>query len=319
VPAIETLGLTMRYRGGLFARPRPALEELSLRVEPNEVFGFLGANGAGKTTTIKLLMGLLHPTAGRAQLFGRDARDPAARRGVGYLPELPNFYEYLTGREALHFYAALAGLPRAARARAAGELLERTGLADAAETRIRGYSGGMRARLGLAQALLGEPALVILDEPMASLDPLGRHDVRRIILDLQRQGKTVFYSTHILSDVEATCTRVAVLSRGRFVAAGPLSAILAPGTKSVRLEAAGVSQELAARLEARGLVLRREGELVSLEVPGEAEVNRLVDELRAGGARILALLPHRESLEEAFVRLEAAAAAGGASAGEARR
>jgi ABC-2 type transport system ATP-binding protein len=226
--ALETDQLTKDYAVG-FWRPRPyrALDSLSLKVERNEVFGFLGPNGAGKTTTLKLLTELIYPTSGRIAVLGKAPSHPDVRRRVGFLPEAPYFYDYLTAEELLTYFAGLFGLGGAERSRRVSDLLDKVGIAGERRLPLRKYSKGMLQRVGLAQALINEPDLVFLDEPMSGLDPLGRRDVRALILELRDRGCTVFFSSHILSDAEALCSRVAIVVGGQLVTSGRLSDILA--------------------------------------------------------------------------------------------
>ncbi len=222
--AISTSGLSKDYQTG-FWRPRPsrALDHLTLDVAPGEVFGFLGPNGAGKTTTLKLLMQLIFPTSGRAEILGRPVGDVSVRRRIGYLPEHPYFYDNLTAVELLTYYARLFGLPGAGASRRAGELLDAVGIGDDRVKQLRKLSKGMLQRVGIAQALLNDPEAVFLDEPMSGLDPLGRREVRALILKLRDQGRTVFFSSHILSDAETLCSRVGIMAQGRMVASGRVS------------------------------------------------------------------------------------------------
>jgi ABC-2 type transport system ATP-binding protein len=302
---IQTRDLTVVYRTGVLAKPTVGLDGLTLRVGEGEIFGFVGANGAGKTTAIKTLLGLLRPTRGEASLFGLSVREAASRKEVGFLPEAPYFYEYLTGREALGFYATLSGVDRHDRAGRAGEVLERVGLARAADRAVRTYSRGMRQRLGLAQAIIHRPKLAILDEPMSGLDPLGRRDVRELILDLGREGVTVFFSSHILSDVEALCDRVGVMVEGRLVASGPVHELAAPRVRSVELRATGVGEnDLSASMDAMQTA-RLDGETLTFEVPDVDAANRAAAAVLEKGGRILALTPVTETLEEVFARLQA--------------
>src|SRR5438477_5436197 len=222
--AIETFELTKDYPVGFWRkRPRRALDRLSLQVERGEVFGFLGPNGAGKTTTLKLLLQLVFPTAGRAQLLGRPLGGPAAKRRLGYLPEQPYFYDYLSAEELMDYFGGLLGLGAADRRRRINALLDEVGIGAERRLQLRKFSKGMLQRVGIAQALLNEPELVILDEPMSGLDPLGRRDVRALILRLRDRGCTVFFSSHVLSDAEALCSKVAILAKGRLVAGGRLT------------------------------------------------------------------------------------------------
>jgi ABC-2 type transport system ATP-binding protein len=228
-PAVRVQALSKDFYTG-FWRPRPtrALNAVSFDVAEGEVFGVLGPNGAGKTTTFKLLMDLLRPTSGQAELLGRPVSDPEARRRVGYVPEQPYFYDHLSAEELVSYFAGLSGLTGARRREATDAALSRTGITSADRRRpLRQFSKGMMQRVGLAQAIVHDPALVILDEPMSGLDPIGRRDVRDMIASLQAAGKTILFSSHVLGDVEQLCTRVAILARGRVVLDGPIAEITA--------------------------------------------------------------------------------------------
>src|SRR5829696_1416173 len=223
-PAIDIDNLAKDYAVGFWRRrPYRALDRLSIDIEPGEVFGFLGPNGAGKTTTLKLLMQLIYPTSGRAEILGRPVGDVEVKRRIGYLPESPYFYDYLTAEELLDYFARLFGYDRAERARRVSALLDQVGIAGERRLPLRKFSKGMVQRVGIAQALINDPEVVFLDEPMSGLDPLGRREVRNLILSLRDRGCTVFFSSHVLSDAEALCNRVAVLARGRLVANGRIS------------------------------------------------------------------------------------------------
>jgi ABC-2 type transport system ATP-binding protein len=313
-PAIAAKGLRVVYRPGIFQRDRVGLVGLDLEVAANEVFGYVGANGAGKTTTIKAFVGLIQPDGGEAWILGRSAADASARAGLGYAPENPCFYEYLTARETLDFYARLFGIDRATRRARAGELLDRVGLAAAADRRVRQFSKGMVQRLGLAQAMVNDPQVLILDEPMTGLDPVGRHDVRSLILDLKARGKTIFFSSHILSDVEALCDRAAVVHDGRMVACGRLTELLSGKVLAVELTLAGVGPELEKELAARASRSRREGAELYLTAVDEAAADDLVRRAVTGGAAVRSLVRTRESLEDYFLRVRREA--GGAGPGE---
>lgn len=289
-----------------FWRPRPyrALDDLSFSVAAGEVFGCLGPNGAGKSTTLKLLMGLVTPTSGTAQLFGVPVADVASRRRVGFLPENPVFYDYLTGEELLAYYGQLCGL-RAADARArASALLDRVGLGAERRLAVRRYSKGMVQRLGVAQALVQDPDLVILDEPMSGLDPIGRRDVRALILSLRDEGKTVLFSSHILSDAETLCSRVAILAAGRLQAIGSMTDLVEFSVRAWELLLDGVDEARQAHLRAAGATLTLlGGGRVQAHLPGSVAPETLLQDLAGGGARVLSLQPVRETLEDVFLKL----------------
>jgi ABC-2 type transport system ATP-binding protein len=322
-PAVHAMHLAKTYAIGFFRKKVRAVVDVDLTVEHGEVFGLLGPNGAGKTTTLKVLMGLVRPSAGGASLLGQPVGSLAAKARLGYLPETPYFYDYLTGRELLVFMAKLFGLRRAEARRRADTLLERVGLAHAAELALRRYSKGMLQRVGVAQALINDPELVILDEPMTGLDPLGRKDLRELIASLRADGKTVLLSTHILSDVELLADRVAILVAGRSVATGPLHRLLDARLLSTELVVANASEELLAALAPLGHELRRAGDSVQLTVRGNDPVDPLIDLVRRHGASVREVVPRKESLEDVVVKLvreetrsrEERPAGGGAAAG----
>ena len=301
--AIRLQGLTKDYPTG-FWRPRPvrALDGVSLDVAPGEVLGFLGPNGAGKTTTLKLLMQLIYPTAGRAEILGRPAGDVETRRRLGYLPELPYFYDNLTAEELLVYFGRLFGLSGAdARSRAA-TLLDRVGLGAERRRQLRKYSKGMLQRVGIAQALVNDPEVVFLDEPMSGLDPVGRRDARELIRSLRHDGRTVFFSSHILSDAEALCSRVAIMVQGTLVATGRL-ADLAFEIRGWELILSGADDGLAA-LGLDGLTTVADGRYV-VNLPLNRPPDELLPELGRHGLRVVSLTPQHESLEEFFMRLVA--------------
>src|SRR5579864_8235015 len=213
--AIEIQGLSKNYAVGFWKKQiRPALKSLDLKVDVGETFGFLGPNGAGKTTTLKLLMGIIFPTAGSATILGKDLFDPEIKRRIGFLPEQPYFYDYLSAPELLDYYGQLSGMPQGGRRQRIAQLLERVGLDDVGSKQLRKFSKGMLQRVGIAQAIIHDPEVLFFDEPMSGLDPLGRHEIRELLQSLKDEGKTVFFSTHILSDAEALCDRVAVIHKG---------------------------------------------------------------------------------------------------------
>ncbi|HWP34925.1 MAG TPA: ABC transporter ATP-binding protein [Thermodesulfobacteriota bacterium] len=310
---IETRGLTKVYRTGVLRKAVPALDGLTLDVRPGEIFGFLGPNGAGKTTTIKILLGFVRPTSGVARVLGGRPDDPAVRRRLGFMPEQPYFYAYLTGEEFLDYAGQLHGLPRPVRRARAAALLEATGIAHAARLPLRKYSKGMLQRLGLAQALINDPELVILDEPMSGLDPIGRREVRDLILRLRREGRTVFFSTHILSDAETLADRVAILAQGRVVGLGTLDELLADRPERIELCAADLASATAdtlARL-ASSHVVRNGHHLFVLDSRSRAD--DALRALAAGGGRLVSFVSQRGSLEELFVERVGTPAEGGTS------
>jgi ABC-2 type transport system ATP-binding protein len=302
--ALSTFELTKDYAIG-FWRPRPyrVVDRLTLSINTGEVFGFLGPNGAGKTTTLKLLMQLVFPTSGRAEILDRPVGDLDVKRRIGYLPENPYFYDYLTAEELLTYFAALFGYRGADGRARASRWLDEVGLGAERRLQLRKFSKGMLQRVGIAQALINDPELVILDEPMSGLDPLGRRDVRALILRLRDRGCTVFFSSHVLSDAEALCSRVAILARGRLMAAGRLSEMLEFQARGWELVMANVTDRTAASLGSRVRHAIRLGEdQYSFELPVDPPPDRLVAELTAGGGRLISLNPVRETLEEYFVK-----------------
>ncbi len=300
-PVIEIQGLTKDYPVGHW-RPgkRRSLDNLTLQVEEGEVFGFLGPNGAGKTTTLKLLMGLIFPTAGSARVLGHSIDDIRMHRDIGYLPEQPYFYDYLTARELLDYYARFSGYETEERRERVARFLDRVGLAAAADTQLRKFSKGMLQRAGIAQAIVHDPKVVFLDEPMSGLDPVGRREVRDIIQDLKQQGRTVFFSTHILSDAEMLCDRVAVLVGGKLQGVGAPSDLVSVEVQGMEiLFEARDGIALPASITSRSLPI---GQRYHMQVP-ESELYAVLDLLRAANARILSVAPVRPTLEDYFFRL----------------
>jgi len=281
---VRATGLQKSFRLGLFKKRVDAVRDVSFEVRRGEIFGFLGPNGAGKTTTIKMLMGLIFPSAGRAEILGRAVPSIESKRQVGFLPESPYFYDYLTGQELLDLMGQLCGLDRAARRKRSGELLERVGLGPAKDRPLRKYSKGMLQRVGLAQALINDPALVVLDEPMSGLDPIGRKEIRDLIAELRDEGRTVLFSTHILSDVELLCDRVAIIAQGRLRDCGALEHLLSPRLlhTEVVFEVAGTKQ--------------------LVQLGPEVDVDAALREALAAGKHVVSLVPRKESLEDLFVR-----------------
>jgi ABC-2 type transport system ATP-binding protein len=309
--AIE--GLTKSYPMGFWRKPVRVLSDLSFEVRENEIVGFLGPNGAGKTTTIKILNRLAFADAGKVTLFGEDAEDGTEfRRRIGFMPEQPYFYEYLTAAEFLDLCGQLCGMPRGETRSRSAELLSRVGLEGARGMAIRKYSKGMMQRLGMAQALLHDPEFVILDEPMSGLDPMGRMEVRGIIRDLKAAGKTVFFSSHIISDVEALCDRVIMLHKGRKVAEGRVEELMGGETLYIEMVVSPVLPP--ERLAAEGIspdAVYAQGDLLVLRAPTGKEANRWMASLLARGCSIHSCLPVKKGLEEIFLERVGSAAMDG--------
>ncbi len=297
---LRTESLTKTFEVGFRRRRVTAVDGLDLEVQPGEIFGFVGPNGAGKTTTIKMMMGLIYPTSGRAFIFDDPIPSTRAKRRIGYLPEHPAYYDFLTGREALRFFARLSGVPAAERGRRCEELLDLVGLSTAADRQIRKYSKGMQQRLGIAQALVGDPALVVLDEPMSGLDPVGRKEMRDVILELKRRGKTVFFSTHILPDVETLCDRVGVILNGRMRDAGRLEDLLSANVRSVELTA--ILPAAAQHALAGARRVRADGDRLTVAFDDEGAADVAIAAVVGAGGRVVSVTPHRDTLEEFFVR-----------------
>src|SRR5216117_4005995 len=308
-PAIEIESLTKDYPTGfLHLKTKRSLENLSMRIEEGESFGFLGPNGAGKSTTIKLLMGIIFPTSGSAKILGRPTTDVEMHKDIGYLPEQPYFYDYLTAAELLDYFARFYGMKAAERKDRVAKLLKKVGLETAGKIQLRKYSKGMLQRVGLAQAILHDPKVVILDEPMSGLDPIGRREVRDIILELKREGRTILFSTHILSDAEMLCDRVGVIVGGRLRGAGAPGQIVGVAAKATEIffELTGQS---AAPLLAKAT---RTGDRYRLQV-AEEELYAAIEQLRGAGARILSVSQVKATLEEFFMNLVEADRAQGAA------
>jgi ABC-2 type transport system ATP-binding protein len=301
---IEITNLTKDYEVG-FLRKRKvrALDGLSLSIDRGQIFGFLGANGAGKTTTLKLLMRLIFPTTGSARILGHDIQDVSMHQRIGYLPENPYFYDYLTAREFLDYCAEIFGLPSAARKQRSADLLARVNLDEKRwDTQLRKYSKGMLQRVGLAQSLVNDPEIVFLDEPMSGLDPVGRREVRDLIAELRDEGKTIFMCSHILSDIEVLCDQVAILKRGRLAQVGHLDElrrttdgpsrmeVMATGTDAATLQQHLPQTEIAPT--PRGL---------RIEIASEDEIEGVLAALRKTGGKVVSIQPIQQSLEELFL------------------
>jgi ABC-2 type transport system ATP-binding protein len=309
--AIDILGLAKTYSVGFWRKqPKVALRPLHLQVEEGEIFGFLGPNGAGKTTTLKLLMGLVFPTFGTAKVLGGDIGDPQIKAQIGFLPEQPYFYDYLTARELLEYYAQLSGVDSRIRSSKVREVLERVGLSEAANLQLRKFSKGMLQRAGIAQAIVHEPKVLFFDEPMSGLDPMGRREVRDLMEELRQEGRTVFFSTHILSDAETLCDRVAIIHQGELKGVGAVADL----TSAVegKVEVAWQGTTVPASLKALGAQCHLAGDIVRAVV-AERNQDAVLDALRREGLRIISLIPVRTSLEEYYLRhLQPSGASAGA-------
>lgn len=291
------------FRVGFWGRRVTAVDQLSLDVRRGEVFGFLGPNGAGKTTTLKMLMGLIYPTSGQARIFGHPVGDPAAKAKLGFLPESPYFYDYLTSQEFLSFYGHLFGLWGAVLNKRVDELLELVGMTHARDLQLRKFSKGMLQRVGIAQALINDPELVVLDEPMSGLDPIGRKEVRDLIFRLKESGKTVMFSSHILHDAELLCDRVAMIMKGRLVACGPVTELIEQGaTHQVEVVIDQLTPEGLEHLRPLSDKVVTQGSRVMVVLRSPQQVESALDVIRASKAKLVSLTPHKSSLEELFIR-----------------
>ena len=298
--AIEILGLEKIYNVGFWRkRPKRALQPLHLSVEQGEVFGFLGPNGAGKSTTLKMLMGLVFPTSGSARILGMELDDPKMKAQIGFLPEQPYFYDYLTGRELLTYYAQLSGVAAKDRSRKVDAMLQRVGLGDAGNLQLRKFSKGMLQRVGIAQAILHNPQIVFLDEPMSGLDPMGRREVRDLMEQLKHEGKTVFFSTHILSDAEALCDRVAVIHQGELRGVGAVGDLTASVKGKVEIVWRGTA--IPSALKALGAECRATTDTVRAILP-EQNQEAAIEALQRERLRLVSLTPVRTSLEEYYMQ-----------------
>jgi ABC-2 type transport system ATP-binding protein len=304
MPAVEITNLTKDYEVGFWRKRKVrALDDLTLSIDEGQIFGFLGANGAGKTTTLKLLMRLIFPTGGSARILGHDIQDVRMHRRIGYLPENPYFYDYLTARELVEYCAELFGLAGAERRKRAADLLARVGLDEKRwDTQLRKFSKGMLQRVGLAQSLVNDPEIVFLDEPMSGLDPVGRREVRDLIATLRDEGKTVFMCSHILSDIEVLCDRVAILKRGRLAQTGHLDELRQRPDDPHQMEvmATGADAATLKQLLPNGQITPTPSGL-RIEIAAENEIEDVIAALRKAGGKVVSVQPVKQSLEELFL------------------
>ncbi len=299
--AIEIKNITKIYKSGFLQKKIKAVDNVNLEVEEGAIFGFLGPNGAGKTTTIKILTGLIFPSSGTASVFGKKVPDVNIMKRVGYLPEHPSFYSHLTGYELLDFYARIFGLNPGERLKRIHSLVENVGLGKAADLRISSYSKGMVQRLGIAQALVNEPDLLIFDEPMEGLDPIGRKDVKDIMLELKKNGKTVFFSTHILPDIEAVCDRVGMLLSGRLVSVGIVDELIKDSLETLVVKVRDLSEEAVSAVGKNAMAIERSGTSTQFIFVDPNKCNEAVDLARKHGGQIVSIIPHAKTLEEYFM------------------
>jgi ABC-2 type transport system ATP-binding protein len=298
--AIEILHLEKTYSVGFWRkRPKRALYSLDLTVEDGEIFGFLGPNGAGKTTTLKILMGLVFPTSGSARILGMNLDDSRMKAQIGFLPEQPYFYDYLTGRELLRYYGQLSGVDNKQLPSKVDAVLERVGLKESADVQLRKFSKGMLQRVGIGQAILHDPRVVFLDEPMSGLDPMGRREVRSLIEELKAEGKTVFFSTHILADAEALCDRVAIIHRGQLRGVGPVERLTA-GTRA-EVEIVWTGTKVPAAIRGLGAECHVAGDSVRAVFAAVKQAT-VLDIVRREGLLLISVTPVRMSLEDYFMK-----------------
>jgi ABC-2 type transport system ATP-binding protein len=298
---VEIRDLKKSFRVGLRRRLVEAVKGISFAVKPGELFGIVGPNGAGKTTTIKIITGLMQPTSGEAFMFGKSVRDIESRRRMGYLPESPYFYEHLTAEELLHYYGSLLGMSGEQIAVRSAELIRLVGLEHARGRPLKRFSKGMRQRAGIAQALIHDPELVILDEPQSGLDPFGRKEVRDLLFDLKRAGKTVILSSHILPDVEAVCDRVAVIHKGELKEIGTLHELTSERIEAVEIMVRRLAPD-ALPAEVGALSVETRGDLLLVRVQGDADLKGVLGRIWEAGGEVSSVVPQRESLEDVFIR-----------------
>lgn len=297
--AIVVDGLCKEYSGRMGDRVM-AVSNVSFSVHQGEIFGFIGPNGAGKTTTIKMLLGLLFPTGGKAMVLGKPAGDIEAKDRISYLPEAPYFYDHMTAAEVLDFYCQLFRMDKPERKKRVDELLNQVGLVKDGHRALRQYSKGMLQRVGLAQSLINDPDLLFFDEPTSGLDPIAHKDIQDLILSLRDQGKTVFLSSHQLSDVESVCNRVAIINRGELVRIGTMMELLNASRTIITI--AGADQSLTDKVKPMAANMVTEGELTKIYVDTEATVHKVLDTIW-GKASLVSVVPQRQTLEDLFVEI----------------
>ncbi len=315
MPVVRTENLTKEFKKGfLIGRHHfKAIDNLNLQVERGEIFGYLGPNGAGKTTTFKLLLGLIFPTSGTAWIFEKHIREVRFKAKVGFLPEQPYFYDYLTGEEFLHFYAQLFGFDRRTREQRVNSLLETVGLEEAGSVQLRKFSRGMLQRIGIAQALINDPELVILDEPLSGLDPVGRREIRDIIAHLKEEGRTVIFSSHILSDVQAICDRVGILIQGRLQRVERLDNLLNMEVESIEMTVSNLDEMAEKTIRFLGAQMTHVDDMAVITIhgvcspEGEAAIAETLASIRKSGARLLSMASRSRSLEDLFITLDSMA------------
>ncbi|MDD5435688.1 MAG: ABC transporter ATP-binding protein, partial [Nitrospira sp.] len=304
----KTENLTKIFKVGFVGRKVTALKDLNLEVNSGEIFGFLGPNGAGKTTTIKILMGLIYPTSGKVMLMENELGHVETKRRIGFLPEQPYFYEYLTSEEFLKFYGQLSDVDKEVLKERIPSLLSIVGLERANGLQLRRFSKGMLQRIGIAQALISHPDVIVLDEPMSGLDPLGRKDVRDIILRLKDEGKTIFFSTHIIPDVELICDRVGILIKGQLVNVGRLNDIIDTKVKYIEIIAQNINKDMLVLMSHADVSIYESQDNISIKVLDEYMLDRVLEMIREGKGRLISIMPHRETLEEHFIKKTGGAA-----------
>jgi ABC-2 type transport system ATP-binding protein len=297
--AIEIQGLTKLY--GFGSETVKAVDKLELVVEEGEVFGFLGPNGAGKTTTVQMLMQIIFPSSGTARLLGKPLGDIEARTSIGYLPELFQFHDFLKASEFLDFHASLYGMEKSKRRQRVPEVLELVGLDDNANSRIRTFSKGMLQRIGIAQAIINQPRLLFLDEPTSALDPMGRRDVRDLIMRLSEDGTTIFLNSHLLSEVEMTCGRVGILNNGSLVRVSEMQALITP-TPCVDVKVDRMTDEMLARIEALATSVEKTDDHWTVFLKSDNQVNDLADIIMDSGVSLREFTPRQKPLEEVFIQ-----------------